>query len=262
MPHCRRFTPLAIALLGACQPGPELREQTQHPEAALLGDAGRTAFGTCDDGGAALGLDAGQAPSDADAPPEDASIALDAEPLDAGALGPGSPRDPGLFSGLWLPPGTVAVYVVDQSEPGGASSTTSIPGCINQRSQLGSNYCGSSVAERIGTLTMAQGNTFAIRYRSEASVPVGQYFKISGGDGAGIPASLELSLSLTYADFNSTPASCRARGLPGQQPFIVLGGVNCAVAPDTRYYLNIRVTSPCSGATCRFKVLEPAALTN
>ncbi len=285
--HFRRCTLLTLVLhacLGGCE---DPVRDAELPEAAggaaWAGDAGASVVDAL--GGAIV-------PADAFTPPaaghdacsvggaigEDGSGvnteigALDAS-AEAGDAGPdaASPdsgngtevaTDPGMFTGLWLPPGMNATYVVDQSEVGGASSTSSIPGCINQRSQLGSNYCGSTVVERIGTLTMAQGNTFAIRYQSEASVPSGQYFKVTGGDGSGIPAAIEVSLSTNYADFTLPPVKCRGTSIPGLQTLIVIGSANCPVLPQTRYYLNVRVTSPCSGGTCRFKILEPASMTN
>lgn len=211
-------------------------------------------------GAADLG-DAGTGVVDGGEVAVDASLADAAQP-DADSSPGEVAGDPGMFTGLWLPPGLTATYVVDQSEPGGVSSTSSIPGCINQRSQLGSNYCGNTVVERARTLTMAQGNTFAIRYRSESVVPAGQYFKVTGGDGSGVPAAIDVSLSVNYADFGPGSGRCRVSSVPGLQPLIVIGAANCPVLPNSRYYLNIRVNSPCSGATCRFKILEPASFTN
>jgi len=169
--------------------------------------------------------------------------------------------DPGLFRGTWRPPGTTNTYVVDQSELNGHGSVTSFPGCVNQRSQVGSNYCGPSVQDPIaGVLTMAQGTTLAIRFLANPTIVAGQYFKLAGGDGSGVPAAVEVSLSLTPADFN-TNAACRKSSLPGHMPLIIVGPTACAINPQQLYYFNVRTTSSCGGGTCRFKLLEPASMT-
>ncbi len=181
----------------------------------------------------------------------------------------GAPNDPGMFSGTWIPEGMSNVFVVDQSEMNGYGGTTSIPGCINQKSQLGSNYCGSSVLDVTRgvsrNITMAQGNVISIRYLSESSIPNGQYFTLRSGDGAGIPAAVQISLSTSPADFNVSP-QCMKTMIAGGAPILILTAVAgtsyCQVAPNTRYYLNVKTTSSCSGATCRFKVVEPSSFSN
>jgi hypothetical protein len=171
-----------------------------------------------------------------------------------------------MFTGTWIPEGMSNVWVVDQSEPQGGGSTTSIPSCANQKAQI--NGCTSTLVEtKAGvttTVTLAQGNTMSIRFLSDPTITANQYFKLQSGDGAGVPAAVQFSLSQTPADFTG-PAGCNKTSIAGGQPLIILatsGTTSCVVSPNTYYYLNVKTTSTCSGATCRFKILEPASMTN
>ena len=95
--------------------------------------------------------------------------------------------------------------------------------------------CGSSLVETKNgvttTVTLAQGNTMSIRYLSEATVTTGQYFKVANGQGAGVPAAVQVSLSTQPADFTG-PATCNKTSVAGLQPLIILGGTNCVGQPE------------------------------
>ncbi|MBX7134735.1 MAG: hypothetical protein K1X67_18870 [Fimbriimonadaceae bacterium] len=177
----------------------------------------------------------------------------------------GAANDPGMFTGTWIPEGMTNVWVVDQSETSGGGTVTQIPGCANQKPQI--NGCTSSLVEtKAGvttTVTLAQGHTMSVRFLSESTIPSG-YFKLQSGTGAGTPASVQFSLSQTPGDFTGPAACNKVTTQAGLQPTISIGatGSVCVVSPNTYYYLNVKTTSACDGATCKFKILEPAYMSN
>lgn len=177
----------------------------------------------------------------------------------------GAANDPGMFTGTWIPEGMTNVWVVDQSETSGGGTVTQIPGCANQKPQI--NGCTSALVETKGgvttTVTLAQGNTMSVRFLSESTIPSG-FFKLQSGTGAGTPASVQFSLSQTPGDFTGPAACNKVTTQSGLQPTISIGatGSVCVVSPNTYYYLNVKTTSACDGATCKFKILEPAYMSN
>lgn len=89
------------------------------------------------------------------------------------------PRDPGIGTGLWIPPGmTPTVYVVDQSLSGTNPTTvTSIPGCLNGGSMANDSNCRYEKEYRATyqgqpvSIQIAAGTVISIRYRVKKDAP-------------------------------------------------------------------------------------------
>ena len=141
--------------------------------------------------------------------------------------------DPG--KGTWYYKG---VKVVDQGGPG---NITLFPNCVN--GVVPSPSCITS------NMVVPVGETTAIRYKTKDSVKATDYFKLASNQGSGLPYDISMSLSEVPGDF-----TCSKEGKKVSMPFILLG--DCAVKPNTQYYLNIKATSACSG-NCGLKIIEP-----
>jgi hypothetical protein len=176
----------------------------------------------------------------------------------AGAQGDTASAGHGLWSGTWTPPGTNHVLVVDQSEVHGAGTTTSFPGCVNQKN---SNW-GFNDPCLYQVLTDTS-YVYAIRYASLATLPqtMAERFQLMSGVGTnpGVPATV--SLSQRPNDFSSSlPAGCMAsNGASGRMIQLLVGGATgCPIVPNSLYYFNVKFNGACPAVGCTFKLAEPS----
>lgn len=170
--------------------------------------------------------------------------------------------DPGLFSGLWLPPGTTGHFVVDQSMPGGDGAVTYVPGCANQRNYQSTNCLFSAAVREIVNdsevlVTANVNQIISIRYRPTVTAGQGSrtgWLLVNGQNGGDIKRLTEVSLSTTPGDF-SVNAQCRME--TSRTGVVRTGSSYCAInANQSIYYLNIRPKEVCSGTACVFKIAE------
>lgn len=187
-------------------------------------------------------------------------------------LAAGSGTDPGIGTGLWLPPGTTNVFVLDQmiALSGSVQPYNYVPGCLGQPSpassssgcavnyQLSASYNGQTY-----NVSMAQGNVISIRIMSGATVNTFKNTILQNGVGGNVPVSTTLWLSTVppgVAGGNSgdVPAGCRVTdsGTPTISTTTVAGF--CAIQPNTLYYVNMRAEGACSGSQCRYQLTEGA----
>lgn len=186
--------------------------------------------------------------------------------------------DPGKGTGLWMPPtlptggtNTGSLIVVDQSNAGGVGSISYIPGCMNYRNATTSgcrwnNTASDSLNGTPFTVTLANGNTIAIRYTSTATAGVTkQRHKVTNSLGGDVNVSMTTSVSTVPGDF-SVSGLCQATSsiqptvYTGVQSIPFLGTTNyCPLRANTAYYINMKVNSGCSTG-CTFAIDENSDL--
>lgn len=165
------------------------------------------------------------------------------------------------WAGLWLPPGTSNVYVVDQMGTRGTQTRGSInylPGCANELSSNNS-YSGCAISPSYSgtvcgtntsaTLTMTSNNIMSVRYTSNAQAEnsVGAFSLTSAGNG-NVMHLTQMWLSTTPgAAYSSVPTSCAAS--TAGMPNIYTGPGYCPVKSNADYYLNIQISDVCSNCT-------------
>lgn len=173
-----------------------------------------------------------------------------------------SAGDPGWGRGTWLPPGSVDTFIVDQSGSNGAGGVTAFPGCINQiPNTVG---CPPTYVGTPYNVALEEGVTIGIRVRTDdGGVRAREYFRVTGGAGAGVGTALRCALSTVPGATTTTDPMCTVQGQPGGYPTLFIGDGGCPVDPHVPYYFNVRVTSACSSPyACTYKLLEPASMAN
>ncbi len=176
-----------------------------------------------------------------------------------------STSDPGLWTGLWIPPRTSNVIVADQPGTRGTGAVDYLPGCLNQGVSVVVNGAGdcSSKANYTGTVygtgnsasvTLGNGQVMSIRFMSSADAAsnVGVWSLVgAAGGNIGFTTSMWLSTE-PGAALSSVAGNCQITG--GGSIKIGTGPGYCSVTNSTLYYLNISVPGPC--ANCAVKLYE------
>lgn len=174
--------------------------------------------------------------------------------------------DPGIGTGLWIPPNTTNRLVADQSGPTELFTTSYVPGCLNgifPPTASGSGCGGkSSFAGYINgsyyVFSFGSGRILSIRYLSKVNAGASiKYFTMSSGDGGSVGQSVKLWLSSSpnsnYEEITGT--DCKSTSTT--QPWIITGPGHCSINPNTLYYLNIKIDEACE--TCKYKIQEAAS---
>ncbi|MFZ5483276.1 MAG: hypothetical protein ACOZB0_03525 [Pseudomonadota bacterium] len=180
--------------------------------------------------------------------------------------------DPGMGSGLWIPPTAPNVYVVDQTGTGVTISY--VPGCINGTVSGSSSWTGCSAnntftANAYGTglptvVEMVPGKTLSIRYRTTATAGTSKkYITLAGFDGGNTgPVRMWLTDNpvTTYDAANTkckVESSINAAVVTGRTATAFGTTYYCPIDPNKTYYLNITPTG--SNIQTRYQIYESNA---
>lgn len=177
----------------------------------------------------------------------------------------GSGSDPGIGSGLWVPPNTTNRVVADQSGSSIQHLTSYVPGCLNGLyiTTASASGCGGT-ASYTGTISgtnytfaFGSGKVLTLRYKSKSTAGTSvKYFTLASGDGGNVGQSVKVWLSTNpAATYDATSAACKSTSTT--QPYVLTGPGYCPVTPNTTYYLSMSIDTACT--TCRYKVEEGAS---
>ena len=169
--------------------------------------------------------------------------------------------DPGYGTGLWLPPNTTNLFVVDQVNRGGLGAEDYIPGCINfTKADFSSDTCALHSTFTSGTtkIAMAQGNILSMRFPSKDVLSQeGGSFLLKAADGRVTRHAFSMWLTLDpTTSYEATDPSCKNMMWGTKTQTVTSGKYGCSIRPGTLYYLNIRIDDACSDADCRFYLTE------
>ena len=171
--------------------------------------------------------------------------------------------DPGVGSGLWVPPGSSNLYVLDTAKGG----ITYVPGCMNGGEGGPTDACGFRDAIRASyngksyAISAAPGTIVSMRLK-----PVAKEFEhtfllprihIAGAAGGNIGGKVDVSLSKTPGSFN-VDTNCYKPSVGQSITLPVTNKPNnkaCVVDyTSPMYYRNCKVSSGCVGKNhCIFK---------
>lgn len=176
-----------------------------------------------------------------------------------------SSDDPGIGSGLWVPPNTTNRVVADQSGSSTQYLTSYVPGCLNGLyiTTASASGCGGSASYK-GTISgtdytfaFGSGKVLSLRYTSKSTAGTSlKYFTLASGDGGNVGQNVKVWLSTNpAATYDATSASCKSTSTT--QPYVLTGPGYCPVTPNTPYYLSMSIDTACT--TCRYKVEEGAS---
>jgi hypothetical protein len=172
--------------------------------------------------------------------------------------------DPGRGTGTWTPPGSSNIWVMDQmGTPNGTGTVSYVPGCLNNTATpAGSSQGCAALSSFAGanTITLAQNNTISIRFTSTANAPTGKSIRLANSSGSNFTQTMMLWISpvppgVSGGDYANVPEGCKVTQAGGMA-IVYTHSTYCAISRNTAYYVNIRSSTPCSGATCRFQLIE------
>ncbi len=179
--------------------------------------------------------------------------------------------DPGIGSGLWLPPNTSNIFVVDQTGSIGATSNTAsinyVPGCLNGMPPPMSSSSGcaaqtalsATYAGRTSSINLSSpSHIISIRVQSSSSIANFQKVTLSASNGGSLGYAMRLWLSASApgtpgGNYDDVPAQCRK--LAAGQIDVYVHSTQCQVQPGTLYYINIKGEGVCS-SDCRYQLDE------
>lgn len=176
-----------------------------------------------------------------------------------------SSDDPGIGSGLWVPPNTTNRVVADQSGSTTQYLTSYVPGCLNGLyiTTASASGCGgmASYTGNINgtdyTFAFGSGKVLTLRYKAKSTAGTSvKYFTLASGDGGNVGQSVKVWLSTNpAATYDATSSACKSTSTT--QPYVLTGPGYCPVTPNATYYLSMSIDTACT--TCRYKVEEGAS---
>jgi hypothetical protein len=153
--------------------------------------------------------------------------------------------DPGIGSGLWVPPYTTNRTVADQS--GNPTDRISyVPGCLNgEFASASSSGCSLKtsftglVNGSSGTVSLGSGKQLVLRYQSEPTAGTSiKYFKVKGFDGGNVSVNMRVWLSTDpAASYANVAPACKTTST--RVPVVFTGPGYCPIVPNAVYYLGI-----------------------
>lgn len=179
--------------------------------------------------------------------------------------------DPGIGSGLWVPPGTTNRIVADGSSS--RMSMSYVPGCLNGGFATDSSS-GCALKDNYNGFRLGGGKTLMVRYRTPSTVADGKGIKVGAWNGGNVGVGMLIWLS---ADPTSTysNASQYCKAAESGSPAIATASRGtitssitywgktmqvtrnyCALRPNTLYYFGIKFDEAVSGAAARFQIDE------
>lgn len=175
---------------------------------------------------------------------------------------PGGSVDPGIGSGLWVPPNTTNRTVADQS--GNPTDRISyVPGCLNGAFTSASSSGCSLKTSFTGlvngssrTVSLGSGKQLVLRYQSESTAGKSiKYFKVKGFDGGNVSVNMRVWLSTDpAASYANVAPACKTTST--RLPVIFTGPGYCPIVPNAVYYLGIEYDE---AVETRFQVDEMQA---